>query len=77
MLLFLQGLSGKNNLEKAWCDIVVDMIMEIAQLAKEFAPSYRTEKDDAKFVSFEIHISHLVQKPYFGHALLHVLQILW
>jgi len=43
------GLCGKNNLEKAWCDIVVDIIMEIAKLAKEFAPFYRTEKDDEKF----------------------------
>ena len=64
MFLVLLGLCGKNNLEKAWCDIVVDIIMEIAKLAKEFAPFYRTEKDDEKFVSFEIHISQVVQTPY-------------
>jgi len=43
------GLAGKNSLEKAWCDIVVDIIMEIMNIAKVFFPFYRKETDDAKF----------------------------
>jgi len=43
------GLNGKNNLEKAWCDIVVDILVEIRKELWPFTTFGRKEKDDAKF----------------------------
>ena len=54
-LPFVSGLNGKNNLEKAWCDVVVDILVEIRKELWPFTTFGRKEKDDAKFVSLEIH----------------------
>ena len=60
LFTFVVGLNGKNNLEKAWCDIVVDILIEIRKECWPFTSFGRKEKDDAKFVSFDIHIVYIV-----------------
>ena len=45
------GLAGKDNWQRAWCDVIVDVLKELRGDFKPYIPFYRTEKDDAKFVS--------------------------
>ena len=50
-LMFL-GLAGKDNWQRAWCDVIVDVLKETRDYLKPFMTFYRTEKDEAKFVSY-------------------------
>ena len=49
--------------------------MEIMNIAKVFFPFYRKETDDAKFVSFEVKVSHILQILHFGKYVLHTVQV--
>ena len=48
-----EGLAGKDNLEKAWCDAIVGVLKDVRKECQPFTPYYRKEADDAKFVSFD------------------------
>ena len=47
----LLGLAGKDNLEKARCDVIVDSFKDIRVECKPVTPIYMTETDEAKIVS--------------------------
>ena len=55
MYFFTEGLNGKDNLEKARCDTIVDFLKETRVELKPVMPMYLKETDEAKIVSADLH----------------------
>lgn len=51
--MFCVGLNGKDNMEKARCDVIVDALKEVRTEMRPVTPYYMKETDPEKIVCIE------------------------